>query len=379
MMLYLLPAFVGLLLLGLLLSGGGGGGGLPVPPPAAEEDVQQYQYIANKLGINWEVPFVVEMMLAAREQKGDLSEYNYLLHTLNCCKLREDLYSEHESTDDEGNVTGSYWRLDETNYYFGAVEIFNYFHLSLDENNVDTFMNTIESITSRECKLTIEVEMDNNVILETYYDFTEEELENILKLLEEGYFTQLYGNEFGGGDLYPEDLEGIGNVAPNGMPIPLYYQYSGGWENVPFGGGTIRSSGCSVTSMGMVFTYLKGQTILPNHIVSWTGNRYYVHPAGQSWSIFPACSGQWGLQCQNLGKNSNAVVNALSNGKPVIVSMGPGTFTRAGHFIVLRGVTSTGKILVNDPNDSASKNFVNREFDLNLIMRESKNFWSFSR
>ena len=43
----------------------------------------------------------------------------------------------------------------------------------------------------------------------------------------------------------------------------------------------------------------------------------------------------------------------------------------------LRGITEEGKILVNDPNDNASKNFVNRQFDLNLIMRESKNFWCF--
>lgn len=63
--------------------------------------------------------------------------------------------------------------------------------------------------------------------------------------------------------------------------------------------------------------------------------------------------------------------------------MGKGHFTNGGHFIVLRGITEDGKILVHD---SASVNRSNQEWDLSLIMNESsKNggangspFWIFS-
>lgn len=55
-----------------------------------------------------------------------------------------------------------------------------------------------------------------------------------------------------------------------------------------------------------------------------------------------------------------------------------GTFTRGGHFIVLRGITEDGKILVNDPNDNAKKQHFNRSFDLSLIKREAKAFWCFN-
>lgn len=378
-LLSVLPFLIGFLLLGVLISGiGGGGGSYPVPPPATEEEAYVYQYTAYRLNINWEIPFTIHLMMADREQKSDFSEYNPLFDSLNSCQLKEEIWSEHEETDDEGNVTGWYWTLDETNYYNGAEEILSYLGLTREEKSIDTFMNTIDAKNSKEYKLELETEPDPTVTLSTYYDFSEEETEHILLLLEEKYFSQLYGNTFGGGDLFLGDFE-AGTIAPNGMAIPLYYQYSGGWQNIAFGGGNIASSGCSVTCIGMVFTYLLGETITPDQIVAWTGNRYYVHPEGQGWGIFPACAGQWGVRCQNLGKDANAVVNALSSGKPVIASMSKGTFTKGGHFIVLRGVTADGKILVNDPNDNASKNHVNREFDLNLIMRESKNFWSFSK
>ena len=61
-------------------------------------------------------------------------------------------------------------------------------------------------------------------------------------------------------------------------------------------------------------------------------------------------------------------MDALSSGKLVVVIMNKGHFTRGGHFIVLRGVTSEGKILVADP---ASYGRSEQEWDLSIIMDES--------
>ena len=159
--------------------------------------------------------------------------------------------------------------------------------------------------------------------------------------------------------------------------MPLYLQYNGSWSSVAYGNGTIRNKGCAPTCLAMVLTYLKGQQILPSDVVAWTGNRYYVNGAGSSWDIFAAVASNWGVPCRGLGHSQSNMLAALSAGKPVIASMGPGTFTKGGHFIVLTGLTDDGKITVNDPNDSAKKNHKGTAFDVSLIMRESKNFWSF--
>lgn len=159
--------------------------------------------------------------------------------------------------------------------------------------------------------------------------------------------------------------------------MPLYLQYSGPWSSVAYGNGSIRNKGCAPTCLAMVLSYMKGQQILPSDVVAWTGNRYYVNGAGSSWDIFGAVASNWGISCRGLGHSQSNMLAALNEGKPVIASMGPGTFTKGGHFIVLTGLTDDGKITVNDPNDSAKKNHKGTAFDVSLIMRESKNFWSF--
>jgi hypothetical protein len=169
-------------------------------------------------------------------------------------------------------------------------------------------------------------------------------------------------------------------IAGNGMEIPLYIQgQPSPWAKMSYGDGTIGSSGCAPTALAMVISYINEEHITPPMIVNYVGNRYYQNGVGSTWSIFQAVSSQWGLSCKNLGdiKVGSVIIAELEAGRPIIASMRSGTFTTGGHFIVLRGVTKEGKILVNDPNDSERKDFINKQFDINLIMKESKNMWSF--
>lgn len=155
---------------------------------------------------------------------------------------------------------------------------------------------------------------------------------------------------------------GIGAYPANGMKIPHYLQTD--YANVPYGSSNIAACGCGPTSFAMVASYLTGTTITPADAVAWCGNSYYVWGAGTSWSYFEAAAKHFGCGAVRESYDANEVLKALSEGHPVISSQHAGLFTRGGHFIVLRGVENGNKVLVNDPNDSEAKNYINRSFDM---------------
>ena len=64
------------------------------------------------------------------------------------------------------------------------------------------------------------------------------------------------------------------------------------------------------------------------------------------------------------------IVDALSEGKLVVAIMTKGHFTSGGHFMVLRGVTSDGKIMVADP---ACYRRSEKLWELSIILNEASN------
>lgn len=169
-----------------------------------------------------------------------------------------------------------------------------------------------------------------------------------------------------------------GSYPANGMQIPHYLQTDYG--NIPYGGGSIASSGCGPTSFAMVASYLTDTTITPADAVAWCGNSYYMPGVGTYWSYFQAAANHFGCGSVTQTSDANQVLQALSEGHPVISSQRAGLFTSGGHFIVLRGVTADSKVLVNDPNDNSSKNYINREFDMMSEVHATSNaYWIFDK
>ena len=139
---------------------------------------------------------------------------------------------------------------------------------------------------------------------------------------------------------------------------------------------TIKSSGCGPTSMAMVLRSY-GYNVSPIDTCSYAlNNGFRTANDGTSWGFFSSIAKAHGLECMDLGKDTTKVSQALDNGFPVIASMGNGTFTSKGHFIVLVGKDTNGNIVVNDP---ASENRSKSSWPLSLFAREGKNFWAFSR
>lgn len=203
-------------------------------------------------------------------------------------------------------------------------------------------------------------------------------------------------------DRFPYEEAEYNNVAheeityEQGETKVIYYSQSDpAWGTNLYGTlRTIAASGCGPTSMAIVISSLTNQTVTPPEACNWSYHNGYLvqgydngRPyAMSSHALIPEMAGTYGLNCTGVSKaksNEKKIRDALSGGKLVVAIMGKGHFTSGGHFIVLRGVTKSGKILVAD---CASKSRSNKEWDLPLIMEEARNgagaggpFWIISK
>ena len=155
-----------------------------------------------------------------------------------------------------------------------------------------------------------------------------------------------------------------------GMEVIYYNQLDERWANVMYGqSSTIGEAGCGPTSMSIVISTLTGTAHDPIELSKWSvKNGHRCEGNGSYHSLIPAAAESYGLSCKG-DLSAQDIVDALSNGKLVVAIMSKGHFTTSGHFIVLRGVTSEGKILVADP---ASHKRSQQEWDLSLIMNEAR-------
>jgi len=127
--------------------------------------------------------------------------------------------------------------------------------------------------------------------------------------------------------------------------------------------------------MSMVYSgILKNTSMSPSDMAEYCTNKnYYSQDTGTSWMMMLEGARDLGLDADKIAVSS--IKAALEAGKPVICSMMPGDFTEQGHFIVLSGIDSKGKIIVNDPNSIARSE---KHWNLQKIQSQVKAAWSYS-
>lgn len=125
--------------------------------------------------------------------------------------------------------------------------------------------------------------------------------------------------------------------------VPLYFQNQ--YPDVRYGSGTVATSGCSITSLAMVASYMTDHLYSPAELADYFGGSAYSNMAR-----LEAASDALQLPYKK-AVNWHESLQALKDGKVVIALVEEASiFTESQHFIVLTGMTEEGKILVNDSN-----------------------------
>ena len=159
--------------------------------------------------------------------------------------------------------------------------------------------------------------------------------------------------------------------------IPHFLQWDERWGYETYGSDFLALTGCGPTCLSMVVCGLTGGTQWNPYEVAKMAeeNGYYVDGFGSSWDLMSSGAESLGLTVSNVIFDEEHIRATLEAGQPIICIMGPGDFTDAGHFLVLTGVDKNGDIILRDPN---SLERTKQHWDLQKLMNQMKNLWSYS-
>ena len=127
----------------------------------------------------------------------------------------------------------------------------------------------------------------------------------------------------------------------------------------------------------MVGYYLTGDVnMTPDAIAKFAQrNGYYEKGYGSSWTLISKGGVDLGLTVKELPLVEKKISDALEEGNPVILALGPGDFTSSGHYIVLTGVEEAG-YRVNDPNSRVNSE---KLWTYEALEDQIRNIWAISK
>lgn len=136
------------------------------------------------------------------------------------------------------------------------------------------------------------------------------------------------------------------------IPIVYFNQGSETWAEQPYGTDDIGRYGCGPTAMAIVVSSMTEADTDPLQMAQLAVSLgYWAKRGGSYLSVVQGLAAEFGLTAASFRERTpDALMDALLGGNLLVALMGPGHFTQGGHFIVLRGVTLSGNILVADPN-----------------------------
>lgn len=167
----------------------------------------------------------------------------------------------------------------------------------------------------------------------------------------------------------------------NQIPTPLILQTDERWAHDNYGSGdnnTLAQNGCAILSLTMILSYFEKNEAMPQDILNWAHNNYFVADQGTSWQIFSDFANHYHLQYHDLGNDFQRARQYLQQKIPVVVSVKPGRFTDVGHIMVL-GAETNNQILILDPNDTPAKTVYKELFHAEDITREAIHYWAFTK
>lgn len=162
----------------------------------------------------------------------------------------------------------------------------------------------------------------------------------------------------------------------NTRPV-VYLQTDPRWKSKPYAvngeSATIGGSGCGPTAMSMVIATWADPKVTPVDTCKWSVDHgYKAYKNGTYQSYFPPQAAAYGLKCMQINSNDLRYMNKteankvhqiakdyIDEGNLVICLMGPGNWTKGGHYILWYSTDKNNNVYINDPASTASNRTCN--------------------
>lgn len=168
-----------------------------------------------------------------------------------------------------------------------------------------------------------------------------------------------------------ESRDGREYLTGGAREFVYYNQTDEAWAEEKYGSDRLGGYGCGPTAMAMAVSSLTefdmDPALMAQHCVD---HGYWARRRGSYLSVVPGTAEDFGLTCTSLPPeetDADLIYQHLLSGSLIVALMGPGHFTNSGHFVVLRGVTLDGSVLVADP---ANRERSLTTWDPELILEE---------
>lgn len=165
------------------------------------------------------------------------------------------------------------------------------------------------------------------------------------------------------------EFTGLEVLVGGSLPLVYFNQMDPQWGN--YGADSIYGYGCGPTAMAMVVSTYSGNYISPQEMADiFVEEGFWAHGSGTYYTFGHGCAELFDLKLETLlpeETTAESLISYLMKGDFIIALMSQGHFTNGGHYIVLRGATLSGEVLVADP---ASRDRSLTTWDPQLILDE---------
>ena len=149
----------------------------------------------------------------------------------------------------------------------------------------------------------------------------------------------------------------------------VYDQCDTRWADVAYGDSNSCRSGCGPAAMAAAITALTGETITPKDTVAFASKEGMMGEGGSKWTMPQVVGDHWKLNTKQIPATIDAINDVVKAGGLVIMAgKGATPFTSRGHYILVRGLTDSGKWKISDSNGPKGQENSKKEWDARAVL-----------